>query len=279
MARKPVFRGRRGLPLTLLSALGVLVLAAVPVQVTGKGIDLYALLSAGVLLLVVERTVGDWVANVLGPIGTALAFAIVAAAGVAYLLSDSGRKRAEHFMAVAEAHGYQAAYFKMDPDRSNPEREEFARAAAAFHDPAASPASTTATADAHPAQAAGPPSDASASAPAARPAASGWKLFSFSRSRNVVTARVTSDPDLVQAGEEVVIRFRIIGKSERPPSSVDFLANGVVFAHTPVQPDGTAEARWRPKLPGQYQLRVETTPSDLDAMKYDATLQVLPSRR
>ncbi|HWK11019.1 MAG TPA: hypothetical protein VNR64_13260, partial [Vicinamibacterales bacterium] len=114
MVSKPVLRDRRAL--TFLCAAGVLLLAAVPVQVTGKGIDLYVMLCAGVALLVVERTVGDWVADFLGPAGTALAFAIVAAGGVAGLLSERGQKGAQRFIAVAEEHGYQPAYFKTEPD-------------------------------------------------------------------------------------------------------------------------------------------------------------------
>jgi hypothetical protein len=272
MVRARVFRGRHALPATLLSAVGVLVLAAVPVQVTGSGIDLYALLFAGVLLLVVERTAGDWVANVLGPAGTALAFAIVAAAGVAYLLSDGGRKRAEHVMAVAEAHGYRAAYFKSEQKLKADPQEELAERVAHVpvapgsvpDAPAPSPSSTTPVSD-------------EAQSSQAQPSGSGLQLFSFGGgSREQATARLTAVPELAQLGDEIRLRFRVIGQPKKMPSGVSFYVNGMLVAHESVGPDGIAETQWRPRVPGQYRLRAETSASSLESRGFDAAVQVLP---
>ena len=43
------------------------VLATVVVQTTRSGIDILALLVAGFILLLLERTLGDWVAESVGP--------------------------------------------------------------------------------------------------------------------------------------------------------------------------------------------------------------------
>ena len=278
MVPKPVLRDRRAL--TFLCAAGVLLLAAVPVQVTGKGIDLYALLCAGVALLVVERTVGDWIADFLGPAGTALAFAIVAAGGVAGLLSERGQKGAQRFIAVAEEHGYQPAYFKTEPDheadnaradRSAQIPDPSGRLARSQPEPAAAqpaPASPSASA-----------TEGSTSTPQSS-AGSGWTLFAYRRGTpDRATARLTTEPDLAETGDEVTLRFRIVGTPGKPPSSVSFYANGILLGRVPLAANGTAEARWRPRVPGQYQLRAETSASSLVQTSFSAAVQVLPRGR
>ena len=278
MVPKPVLRDRRAL--TFLCAAGVLLLAAVPVQVTGKGIDLYVMLCAGVALLVVERTVGDWVADLLGPAGTALAFAIVAAGGVAGLLSDRGQKGAQRFMAVAEEHGYRPAYFKTERDHEADKAradtsaqiadpsERLARSQP--EQPSATPSSSSASAI---------PADGTASTPQT-PASSGWTLFPYRRgTADHATGRLTTEPDLAQSGDEVTLRFRIVGITSKPPSSVSFYANGILLGRVPLAANGTAEARWRPRVPGQYQLRAETSASSLVQTSFSAAVQVLPRGR
>jgi hypothetical protein len=267
MVLKPVFRGRRALLITLGSATGVLLLAAVPVQVTGSGIDLYALLLAGVLLLVVERTLGDWVANVLGPAGTALAFAIVAAGGVAYLLSDGGRKRAERFMVVAEAHGYRPAYFKSDDNLERAEKEAAERVAHLPDVPDPAPVSSA------------PDSDVKPAAAAPQAANSGFGVFFSGRPREEATARLIAEPDLALLEDDVRLRFVVIGHPKRMPSDVTFSVNGLFLSRQVVRPNGTAEAHWHPRLPGEYQLRAETSDSSLELRGFNATVQVLPRKR
>ena len=76
------------------------------------GVDVLTVLIACFLLLVVERTLGDSIAERLGPAPTSLLFAIVAALGVAYVTTDTGQARAGRLFAAAEARGYRTAYFR-----------------------------------------------------------------------------------------------------------------------------------------------------------------------
>src|SRR6476620_6874276 len=85
--------------------MAVLFVAALAVQVTHTGIDIFLVLFSGFVLLVVERTLGDWIAESIGAPATALVFAIVAALAVAYGMSTNGRAKANRFFASAESRG------------------------------------------------------------------------------------------------------------------------------------------------------------------------------
>src|SRR5215212_9148575 len=98
MASPDVSRRRRLSGPIVWAGLTVLV-AAIVVQTTRSGIDVLALLVAGFALLVLERTLGDWVADTLGPVPTTLLFAALAALGVAYVTTDSGRGRVRRLFA------------------------------------------------------------------------------------------------------------------------------------------------------------------------------------
>ena len=65
--------------------------AAVTVQITRTGVDVLALMLAGFILLLLERTICDWIAESLGPAATAFVFAVIAALGVWYVMSTGGR--------------------------------------------------------------------------------------------------------------------------------------------------------------------------------------------
>src|SRR3982751_5702752 len=80
--------------------------AAVFLQITRSGVDVLALLVAAFALLLLERTLGDWIAGTLGSGPAALVFAGIAVAGLLYVTSSSGRALAGSFFAGAEARGY-----------------------------------------------------------------------------------------------------------------------------------------------------------------------------
>ena len=83
MARSPVTTRRSFARPIVWAGLSVLI-AGVAVQTTRSGIDILALLVAGFVLLLIERTLGDWVAETLGPVPATVLFAAVAVLGVAY---------------------------------------------------------------------------------------------------------------------------------------------------------------------------------------------------
>jgi hypothetical protein len=109
---------------TPLSWAGLVALAlAIGVQLTRTGIDL--LLAAGIclVLLSLERTVGDWVGERLGPIFAGVMFATMGVALFWYFFfSTSGRIRMTRVFAAAEERGYRTAYFEgVPPERHRQE--------------------------------------------------------------------------------------------------------------------------------------------------------------
>ena len=97
---------------------GVCVLsAAITVQCDRTGVDVLGLLIAAFMLLLVERTLGDWIAESLGPAATAFVFAAVAASGVWYLTDGVGRAKAQRVFAAAEARGYHTMFVTLDDQK------------------------------------------------------------------------------------------------------------------------------------------------------------------
>src|SRR5262245_56820924 len=98
MARLRLYRPKLSRPL-LWAGLCVAA-AALTVQITRTGVDVLALMLAGFLLLLLERTVGDWIAESLGPATTALVFAAVAGFGVWYVMTAGGRAKVQRVFAA-----------------------------------------------------------------------------------------------------------------------------------------------------------------------------------
>src|SRR5438477_2824505 len=120
-----LFRQRALQPIGWATA--VLFIAALLVQLTHAGIDIFLVLAAIFVLLVLERTLGDWIAESVGAAGTALIFALVAALSVAYALSADGRAKANRFFATAESRGYRPLYFVIDDPSSSSSDTQIAR--------------------------------------------------------------------------------------------------------------------------------------------------------
>ena len=75
-----------------------------------SAVDLVIVLVAAAAIVVLQRTVGDWLADSLGPGGSALLFAVAAiAAGWLLVGTDDGRARVLAGMSWAEEHGFHGA--------------------------------------------------------------------------------------------------------------------------------------------------------------------------
>jgi hypothetical protein len=277
--------------------------AAVVVQTTRIGIDILALLVAGFLLLLVERTVGDWVAERVGPAWTALLFAVVAGLGVAYVLTGSGRARAAGLFAAAEARGYRALYFEVPVSTkvqmpevgvaSLPSGPFTARPAVAAAVPSSLGTATTGTAAAVPSSpgtattgtAAAVPSSPGTATTGSRPSGSPLPA-SVPASSVAVRRRSAKNPriDRLLVSPEVsvvgdVIGFRVLVSFDEDGSlpKVEFSVNGRVVATAAVV-DGAATARWKTAVPGQYVVRARLPGGFSGGMVASATLNVLPRK-
>ncbi len=292
--------------------------AAVVVQTTRIGIDILALLVAGFLLLLVERTVGDWVAERVGPAWTAFLFAVVAGLGVAYILSGSGRARAAGLFAAADARGYRALYFKVPVSAkvqtpqvdvaSLPSGPFIGPAAAAAAMPLSPGTATTGTSAAVPSSAgtstmgtaAAVPSSAGTSTmgtAAAVPSSPGTATTGSRPSGSPLPAPVATSSvavrqrsaknpriDRLLVSPEVSVVGDVIGFRVLVSFDEDGSLPKVEFSvngrvvATAAVIDGVATARWKTAVPGQYVVRARLPGGFSGGTVASATLNVLPGK-
>jgi hypothetical protein len=236
------------------------VAAGVVVQSTKSGIDILALLVAAFALLLLERTVGDWVADTLGPLPTALLFGAIAVIGVIYISSESGRGRASRLFAAAEARGYHTAYFTFDRVGEDGGMstlaiprpgDAFAGAAAASPTADVSVRGGVASADAGP----------RVETPLPRRTASGVRL-----------SRLHVVPDVAVIGQSIALRVDLVSNGDGVIPAVDFSIDGHPIGTAAPTADGSATLDWSTRVPGQYVVRARVSSGD----GASALLTVLP---
>jgi hypothetical protein len=285
MARSSVPSERRFAQPIVWGGLTVLV-AAVVVQTTRTGIDILALIVAGFVLLLIERTLGDWVADTLGPVPAILSFAIVAGAGVAYMTTDTGRARARRLFSAAETQGYHTAYFSLDDGGrgrapggaisaavaetlSQPLRS----GAAAVRSGAASPATgTSGTRAASAGREVGSRRDSAAS----NPSYSGGPSTPPAGGARIARRSVSTEIGIV--GQALGFRVDVSADSPGALPNVEFTVDGHSVAIVRPRADGVATAQWKTMVPGQYQVRARLT-GGLVGRSMSAMLNVLPGNR
>ena len=117
----------------ILAVASALAVGAIAVQISRTGIDLFLVALLVAVVVLVERTVGDWFAELLGP-GLATAVLTTCVGAIAWLLFSPGGT-AERFLIAARIRGYDSLYYRLPNDA-----DEAARAAAARESAAASSA-------------------------------------------------------------------------------------------------------------------------------------------
>jgi hypothetical protein len=250
----------------------VLLLAGVPVQVTGTGIDLFALLAAGALLFTIERTVGDAVAEFVGPIGAAVLFCAIAAIGFGYMLTDSGQGRAKRLLAAAEARGYQPVFFT--GDRTPKDAPNDVSRAGRPEDGARSPSSAAAANDVEVRPAVSDPSPPPSDAVPVSPG-----LFSRFRGPEIPLARLTVSPRIVAAGETVNMEVRFIGRAIALRGPVVFFVNDREVGRSAPDANGIASARTTPRVPGTYTAAIRLPSGTRATAPGPVSFTVVPPRR
>jgi len=267
----------RALKAPLLWVAAVLILTGVPVQLTGVGIDVFALLLAGSLLFVIERTVGDAVAEFIGPIGAATLFCAIAAAGFGYMLTETGQAQGKRVMAVAQSHGYQPLYFKTDPrdDEKDPRRPPVKPSAVPREQP---PSTDVALAPATPADRPGPlESTASPSGPP--PAVVTPGLFGLFKTQEVPLARLIVTPQVVSSGDSLRLEVRFVGPPITLKGPIAFLVNGREIARVEPDEKGIIAAQTSQIIPGTYEASARLPGGTRATPPGPVAFTVLPPRR
>lgn len=243
------------------------VLATVVVQMTRSGIDILALLMAGFMLLLLERTLGDWVAESVGPAPTALIFALVAGMCVAYVTTDRGKSRVGRLLAAAETRGYKAAYFHNPSESDKTSSDDVQRTAV-------TPVSTPRSRPSPPPRAGSSEatSVATSSSPtpirAAQPAAA----------KGVRLTRLTVSPEVSTTGQPIAIRASLSYDEAGVLPRVTFSVDGRVLDTIAPDASGVAQVSWKTRVPGQYVVRAEFAGGLAGAHTLSGVVNVLPGR-
>lgn len=270
MAEQTVTRVR-AIKQPLLWACGVLMLAGVPVQITGTGIDIFVLLTAGTVIFALERTLGDAVAEFVGPVGAALLFCAIGGIGFGYVLTSSGQQHAKRFLAAAEARGYEPLVFTADRVK---DKDKTYRTKAPGADRSESGAETVRSAP--PAEEGEPVSRPAPPSADGVPVSSG--LFPFWREKEIPISRLTVVPDILLAGQTVNLQVRFMGGDVTLRGPLVFFVNGEEIARVGPDENGVASTQTTARYPGLYTAAVRLPPGTRAKAPADVSFTVLPSR-
>lgn len=240
--------------------MAVLLATAILVQLTHRGIDVLLALAAGFILLTLERTLGDWIAESLGEPATVLLFALIALLVIAYATTDAGQAKVQRFLMVAQAEGVQPLIVLGDKNPSALRRSGStdsattpSRSSAPANDGATSPARGGVT---------GTPGTTGSAAPS---------------TDRVVYVGLRATPEVVVTGEPVTLRAVLRGG--RPAGAFAlFTINGDVVARVAFDDAGGASTRFTPAAPGLYTARFRVSPSSIFSRDASTTFNVLPGR-
>lgn len=212
--------------------------ATVAVQLTRSGVDVLAVLVAGFLLLVLERTAGDWIADTVGEAPVAVLFGCIAVLGLAYVQTPSGRGYASRLFSAAGARGYRTAYFTVG---ATPPAGNVA---------GGSPGTATRSSAAAVTGASSRPNNAGQ----VPTAAVGSGRDETARSRAPRLGRLTIAPEVSITDREVAFTVDATAGEEKIPD-VEFTVNGRSVGRSPFV-NGVATLRWKTRVPGRYTVRV-----------------------
>lgn len=229
----------------------VVLVTAILVQVTHRGIDVLLALAAGLILLVLERTLGDWFAESLGEPATVLLFVLIAALGVAYATTDAGQSKVQRFLAAADADGIRPVILA---DRSAPAIRTRTSPGEATGSSAPAPrVGGTATATTGRVEAGEPSKD------------------------RAIFVGLSATPEVVVTGNAVTLRAVVRGGRTAGASAL-FTINGNVIGSVAFDAAGNASTTFTPAVPGFYTARFRVSPGSIFSQDATATFNVLPGR-
>lgn len=253
------------------------------VQVTGLGIDLLLLAAAVLVLLALERSVGDWIAEWFGPFAAAALLGVLVLSFSWYFLSSTlGRSKTDRFFMEAERRGYRTVYYET-PAAARTAEESSPAASSTPASPATpniASGSAVATKGEDAARSAGGASAqkatrdvstpesagkeaSSSSLPAAKTStsASGWVGALFRRDSTAgaalpTTIAVSVSPARVELARRTTITATVTAASGTVThGTVEFMVNGLGAGRRAVSPAGTATTIFVPQMAGTYEVR------------------------
>ena len=269
---------RRWLPLLL--AAGPVTVLAVGVEVTRSGIDILVIALACLALFAIERTVGDWLGELVGATVAGIVFAGVAFLAIWYFFfSSAGTKQTTDFFAAAEARGYRTAYLDTgaDPNRdtrgtaASPDRGPAPNASAGSASSSAPAASSSTAASSSSAVSSEPSREperrndperkaeaGTGAATSAKQPPSGTSVLKWFWNRSErpepkpTAITLTVAPARIVAGQRTMLIATVtVGGQPVPAGTVQFMV-GDLAAGTVTLRDGAAETTYSSFIAGSY---------------------------
>lgn len=220
------------------------------IAATHTGVDLLLVAALCVALFTVERTVGDWLGELIGPSASTATLAACAALAGWYMFNGGGRPTTEVFFATAAQHGYTTIWFEPSSPRQ-------ASGGGVGPYPGVAPAPLPR--DTSPGVAAGvavPPAANAAAVPvddARRATPTGTAHRTLPGEPQGTTSLLTVSPTLAATGERIVIRAAVtVNGNPVGTGSVEFVVNGRRVASVPVGAGGVAFTQFSAQVPGTY---------------------------
>lgn len=247
-----------GIPKFLFGILVCLGGIVIGVATTHTGVDVLFIAVLCVGVIAIERTVGDSLAEFVGPGAAALGMAGFAFLFVWYIFEGGGKAGRERLFFAAEQRGYHTLWLGLAPDLAD-------RGAPANQAPEVALASM----------------DRAASKGAATHQIRSSESSNSDLPRrlgNVTTTLLTLSPSVALAGQNVALRVVVsLDGTPLTDGSVEFSVDGRLLATVALGSSGRAVAQFSSKVPGEYTIRARYSGGQsLGRSAAEATLTVLP---
>jgi Big-like domain-containing protein len=273
---------------------------AVGVLASGVGIDLLLVAVSGLIMLTLERTLGDWMSEKFGPVPATIGFSLILAGLTWYVIASSDR-----FLDAAEERGYRGVYYRtatasaasVDSDsttgsgpapathgghgESTGSTPTISAAVESVSGPAAADEpQPSSVATGSPAQAIA--TSTTSTSPASQPGLM-TRIVSGGRQPPPVGARtvvgLSIAPATISPGRKVRIQASVA--SEGHPvaeGAIEFVIDGVAFRRVAVDGHGVAATEYSSAYPGAYdvQARFPGTYRFQSSLSNVHTLKVTP---
>jgi hypothetical protein len=235
-------------PLMAGAACVVGVLGAI--AATHTGVDLLLVAALCVALFAVERTVGDWLGELIGPSAATATLAACAALAGWYMFNGGGRPTTEVLFATAAEHGYTTIWFEPSSPRTGSGGGVGPSPGVA---PAPLPPDTSPIVGVN--VATPPPSNKTPVVVDDAPGTAPTRAASSALQAELqgTSCLLTVEPSLASTRETVVIRATVTAKGKPVNAgSVEFVVNGRRVAVMPAGSGGIALTQFSAQVPGAY---------------------------
>ena len=234
------------------------------VAITSTGVDVLAVVTICVVLLALERTLGDWLGEFLGSGLASLVFAAVVVLVAWYAAGARDRSEIRYLLAAAEVRGYRPYFWSAPPRSPSPWPASLAVQTPPLRGPVNA---TRAVAEPPPGRVSPGPTDATGATLDRR----------TGRLQSLTSLRLSTR--MAVTGETVGLRAVVTVEGQPVEiGTVEFSVDGRVIETVALNSSGEAWSAYSSRVPGRYRLRTKAIARGLKESEAVAMLDVVPGR-